>query len=130
MKLLILHLSDIHVRTLSDVILARASNIAACLFKCLPDSDHVFIIVSGDVAFSGEADQYDVARSFLAEVRRLVQAEKDVPVDILIAPGNHDCDFAKDSNARRIMLDSLASMDPLIVDQSIVALCTAPQAAF
>lgn len=61
MTAVILHLSDIHIKSSHDPILKRANNIAVCTFSSLPSASSVFIVVSGDIAFSGRADQYALA---------------------------------------------------------------------
>ncbi len=54
MKAVLLHLSDIHIKTKKDPVLGVAKDIAACTYSSLPSTSRVFIVVSGDVAFSGE----------------------------------------------------------------------------
>ena len=76
MTAVVLHLSDIHIKSDKDWILDKGSRIAACLYKSLPDASVVFIIVSGDIAYSGTADQYTAAESFLRNIRSAIEAEK------------------------------------------------------
>ncbi|MBA2721615.1 MAG: hypothetical protein H0U56_01710 [Methylibium sp.] len=72
----VLHLSDIHIRSDKDWILDKGSSIAACVFSSLPDATTVFVIVSGDIAFSGKPTQYAAAEGLFIAVRSAIQTEK------------------------------------------------------
>src|SRR5689334_24562065 len=47
------------------------------------------VIVVGDVAYSGKADEYKIAEEWLD---RLTLAVKCDVTDVCVVPGNHDCD--------------------------------------
>lgn len=130
MTAVLLHLSDIHIKTTNDPILKRGENIAACVFPSLPSASHLFIVVSGDVAFSGEENQYALATDFLTSVRASIQKERSIPVTFVIVPGNHDCDFNQDSGARRMLVKSIEDSDSPEIDSSIIDTCTAIQGPF
>lgn len=130
MTAVFLHLSDIHIKTPNDPILKRGESIAACVFSSLPVASHVFIIVSGDVAFSGVEDQYALAIDFLRGIQTAIQNETSIPVSFVIVPGNHDCDFNQDSGARKMLVKSIEDSDSPEIDSSIIDTCTAIQAPF
>lgn len=131
MTVLVLHLSDIHIRTSSDLILERSSEIAACAYSALPSASHVFIVLSGDIAYSGEDAQYELAALFLEKIKEVLIKESKVPVTFVIAPGNHDCDFRKDTSARKILVKSLEESDTSDeIDPSIIQVCTTVQESF
>jgi len=125
-----IHLSDIHIKSASDPILAKANEISATTFSYLPSASHVFIIVSGDVAFSGQASEYALAKQFLVQLRECLKAESALPVTFVIAPGNHDCDFKQNSGARKLLLKQIADSDLSEVDDSVIQTCTAVQSEF
>lgn len=52
MSLVIIHLSDIHIKSDHDPILKESDNIASCAFASLADASHLILMVSGDIAFS------------------------------------------------------------------------------
>ena len=130
MTAVILHLSDIHIKSSLDPILKRAQSIAACTFSSLPSASRVFIVVSGDVAFSGQADQYALAKTFFAEIRDAILAEAKLPVSFVIVPGNHDCDFAKNNSARKMLIKSIDDSDDPEIDASVIDTCTSIQGEF
>lgn len=130
MTAVILHLSDIHIKSSLDPILKRAQSIAACTFSSLPSASRVFIVVSGDVAFSGQADQYALAKTFFAEIRHAILTEAKLPVSFVIVPGNHDCDFAKNNSARKMLIKSIDDSDDPEIDASVIETCTSIQGEF
>ncbi len=65
MKLLLVHLSDIHIKGDADPVLARANLIADAVQNLDYALDAAVIVVSGDLAFAGSTKQYDVAWQFL-----------------------------------------------------------------
>jgi predicted MPP superfamily phosphohydrolase len=105
----ILHLSDIHfkaskawdsepvLRTLADFIKTEVEDGLA------PD----LVVFSGDLAFSGKADEYSLAQDWLEN--QLWPALPDgLPRDrLLLVPGNHDVDRSKVSRGVRSMQDGL-----------------------
>lgn len=68
MTAVVVHLSDIHIKTTKDPILQRGSAIAAATFAFLPSASHVFIVCSGDVAYSGTKDEYKAASRLFVEI--------------------------------------------------------------
>ena len=113
MTAVVLHLSDIHIRSDKDWILDKGINISACVFSSLPDATTVFVIVSGDIAFSGQSEQYAAAEGLFGEIRAAIQAEKDLPVHFVCCPGNHDCDFSLSNKTRTLTLNGVRS-DPSV----------------
>jgi len=58
MSIVLLHLSDIHIKKASDAVLRHAQEIAAAAFDAARETDLLLVIVSGDIAFSAEEGQY------------------------------------------------------------------------
>lgn len=130
MTAVILHLSDIHIKSAKDPILKRAQSIAACVFSSLPSASKLFVVVSGDIAFSGQANQYALAATFFDEIRREILAEAELPVSFVVVPGNHDCDFDKNNSARKMLIKSIDESDDPEIDASVIETCTSIQSNF
>ncbi|MCA9233267.1 MAG: metallophosphoesterase, partial [Planctomycetales bacterium] len=128
MKAALLVLSDIHIASATDPILSTPSLIARACYATLPLVDALVILVAGDVAFSGKSDQYDLALKFLREIGAQLKAEREVPISFVVVPGNHDCDFEKDSPMRQALIDSV--LRGSTADLQIVEQCTGVQGAF
>lgn len=129
MTVVVLHLSDIHIRSDQDPILTRGGKIAACLFSELSEASAVFIVVSGDIAFSGKSEEYQAAKGLFISIREIVQRETKSPIHFVLVPGNHDCDFARSSTPRRVTLNAVRD-DPSQLDEDVIQLGTSIQAAF
>lgn len=130
MTAVLLHLSDIHIKTAKDPILKRASDVATCVYSFLPDASHIFLVISGDVAFSGEKEQYELAANFLHQLESVLRTETSVPITFIVAPGNHDCSFSLDSGARKLLIKAMEEVNPIAVDESIIDTCTSIQKPF
>tara|TARA_R110001599_G_scaffold6042_3_gene30113 strand:- start:8043 stop:9314 length:1272 start_codon:yes stop_codon:yes gene_type:complete len=93
--MLLLHLSDIHFRNseintsqdphhyLRNELLRDAKN--QCRMLGAPDA----IIISGDIAFSAQPEEYDFATKWIEE---LCEACGSKMKDVVVVPGNHDVD--------------------------------------
>lgn len=130
MSITILHLSDIHIKSEHDPVLSRSRAIARSTFHHLPETSHLFIVVSGDIAFSGKDEQYIPAFVFLEDIRSAITEERDVPIDFVLIPGNHDCDFDRDNETRKILLEQLLNRDMPDIDESVINTCVSVQSAF
>lgn len=130
MTAVILHLSDLHIKNASDPILKRAKEIAACTFFSLPSASAVFIVVSGDIAYSGLSEQYLLSATFLNNLQAHIESEANIPVHFLIAPGNHDCDFIKDNATRKLLVKMMTDTSEPEVDDSVILGCTVVQDSF
>ena len=87
-----LHLSDFHFRANGDLFSQEVSTEA--LLGDLPSrlsSEHPlqFVVVTGDIAFSGKPSQYDLAAEFFKSLASTLGLGMD---RIFVVPGNHDVD--------------------------------------
>jgi len=128
MKAALLVLSDIHITSHQDPILGKAPDIARACYPVLPHVDAVLILVAGDVAFSGKAEQYKLATEFFNTIVQHLRQERDLLVRVVAVPGNHDCDFEKDTAVRHALIDSVLRGNQ--VDGQLIDLCTSVQSEF
>jgi hypothetical protein len=124
----LVQLSDIHLVTKreNNHVLERQPHIAGAIREATQGISHGILIVSGDVAYSGKPEEYEFARIFLGAVLGEMKSHfggNNVP--LLLVPGNHDCDFARDNDIRKLIIRNLDS----ISDEFIVP-CTAIQCPF
>jgi hypothetical protein len=130
MSALLLHITDIHIKTPKDPILKRAKDIAACTYSSLPSASHIFVVVSGDIAYSGEASQYELATNFFEAIRDSISEETSSPITFIVVPGNHDCDFSLNNSTRNMLVKSIEESENPDIDSSVVKACTSIQVAF
>jgi hypothetical protein len=126
----IIQLSDIHLHhSKPNPVLDRAARIVDAIRGIEPGrARQCVLLVTGDVAFSGKPEEYRLASDFLAGLRQRLESETDNPVEVILIPGNHDCDFAFDSKARGLLRD--ASLNCGDADASVVDIATNVQSAF
>jgi hypothetical protein len=130
-KLMILHLSDIHIASSSNSVLGRAEAIAKATFQRLPEVELLAIVISGDIAATGKESEYDLAYEFLQKVQESITRESpSVAVRLFVCPGNHDCDFAKNNDTREAVLARIRSQDSTPPSGSLIETAVSVQAAF
>lgn len=132
MRLLILHISDLHVKTAADWVISRASRIADAVRDVDYEVDLCVLTITGDITYSGLSEQYAAAEHWLKELARsLAKAlPGGVPVKIAMIPGNHDCDLQRASAGRAVLIDGMLKDGRIALDHSIQSTCVQPQAAF
>lgn len=95
MKILFLHMSDMHIEKKNDIYVKNVPKIIEAL-NSFGSIDKIIIIISGDIAYSGLRIQYDSAWNLLGTIICLIKKKFGVEkVDVLIVPGNHDIDYSK-----------------------------------
>src|SRR5688572_13570499 len=103
MKLLFLHLTDIHWKTDGLIDPNRFAKIGVSIASVsIERPEAVFIVYSGDLAWSGKFEEYAALEPHLALVESSVVEVYGAGVKIhrIVVPGNHDCNFGIDQSAR------------------------------
>jgi hypothetical protein len=132
MKVLILHLSDIHIQTGEDAILSRGGKIIDAIKNVEPDTHAVVCVISGDVTFSGTEDQFMLAIDFFAEIKRKIEGcfPNGLSFHFIAVPGNHDCDLTLSSEARDFLSNAVLESPQRLADDTFAHVCLAPLARF
>lgn len=105
------HLTDLHVRDEKSATLSRAEPLARAIGSLREVESHVVIILSGDIAYFGSAEQYVLVREFIDELRKALDAWGWLSITVLAAPGNHDNDYTcTDDFARQSLLQQAERM--------------------
>lgn len=132
MKALLLHLSDIHIRTAGDIVLTRVPKIVDAVKNLDPSVNFAVCVLSGDVTYSGSEEEFLAAMTFVSELKNGL--EQHLPqggtVSFIAVPGNHDCDFSEASVAREVLLDAIRKAPERLADKSFADICLAPQRRF
>ena len=133
MKIGILHLSDIHFRKEQfeeDSCKEAAEKICAAVKTELIGSTHILLLISGDIAFSGMAEEYECASDWFSELYTHIDDTCDATCWILFTPGNHDVDHSKNRKIRTALLDQIRNDSTLCSDQQVIDECTKEQGVF
>lgn len=132
MRLAIVHLSDLHIRTADSPLLSRANAIADAISSVTPEVIQVILAWTGDIAYSGKAEEYKLATSFVDNVESSLKIHPKVHfLGSVFVPGNHDCDFDLSGDARSPLLESLpAHIEQIDLSGDMVQQITRPQEGF
>lgn len=131
MAQIIVQISDIHISTNkpSNPILEKVDSLCGAIRSVLSPSDTCFILVSGDLADWGKAEEYTLVKSFLLAIaEQIEQHTKGVYPEVIIIPGNHDLDLEFHDSVRDIVLRSVIAGCPPDAAQNDV--CLRPQQLF
>ena len=125
MKICIVHLSDLHISDKNDILLKRVTNLSDSIIGSSSEINEFLLLVSGDIALSGLADQYSLAKEFFQKI--LLAANKaNKSLSIFFVPGNHDCDFSKRNPIRENLVNTV-STDPSKFYPEFIKACCDPQ---
>jgi len=88
-KVILLHLSDIHIKSSGDnPVLFHAQHIAAATASIAADAEQCFVAVTGDIAFSGAEDEYRLADRFFTSLRdELSDRLPECECHLVVVPG-------------------------------------------
>ncbi len=102
MKLALIQLSDIHFKKdrSKNFLSTKLEKIIQSINSNLHEVDKTIIIMSGDTAFSGINEEYEVALDFYST---LLDGLKSTDIEFLLIPGNHDCDFSQEYPVREML---------------------------
>lgn len=99
MKVLFLHLSDMHIKATDKYLDKKAEKLIQAI-NVNNGYDRLIVLVSGDVAFSGKVDEYRLAIKFFGTLVKKCTHKFGMRPDIYVVPGNHDIDFMGVSRSR------------------------------
>ena len=105
MKILFLHLSDLHFCSKKDVSKENVKEMCRELSQTsIGNVDGILILVTGDIAFDGKKEGYEGFLDFkdLLETELKAKQSQCKSVSLHLVPGNHDIDYGciKDSHDR------------------------------
>lgn len=86
----ILHITDLHIGNLLPASYETKIDHAVSAVIGSIDSTQLFIVISGDVANSGSAEEYDKANQFLSVFLGAIRAKYEGSIELIMVPGNHD----------------------------------------
>lgn len=124
MKLLFLHLSDIHFQGTKsgNPVLLRTEQIAGAVGSLLVKPEVCFVVVSGDIALSGKAKEYVFAEQFFNDLSEKLKVRlHPSQTHLIVIPGNHDCNFEHQTSLREIVLQDVSrrQFDSLVIETCV-----------
>lgn len=108
------HLSDFHIKDKNSSVVKFKNKICQYVKNISINYDNIFIIVSGDIAFSGKTDEYMDSIELFESIKEALTGKN---IYFLIVPGNHDCNFLGRINIRENLLKTLKDRDDNICEE-------------
>jgi len=131
MKILLIQLSDIHIRHSTDPILSRVHRVVDAVKGVEPSINAAVCVLSGDVVYSGTNEQFELALSFVSELKtQMDEALPATPLRFIAVPGNHDCDFKDCMAVRESVLPDVLRKPELLSEASHATICLDPLKRF
>ncbi len=125
MSIAFVHLSDIHFGQerggklkIHDDVKARLIEDVMEVCSGLPDGRAAGIIVTGDTAYGGTAEEYNNAAAWLDKV---AGAAGCAITDIQVVPGNHDVDRKEITSATEMMISEIMDKGEVALDRFLEA---------
>lgn len=125
----VLHLTDIHFKSIGkNEIINKFEKLVSSVKTTFIHCEKIYIFITGDIAFSGKESEYDIAFDFINRLKLFLIKTFKVHVDIILVPGNHDCDFSINTDVRDALLNSTKDSD--LTSDSIIETCIKVQDSF
>jgi len=129
MELLIIHITDIHLKNEKDYenLSLKCEFIVKAINKHIIDENNTILIlaITGDIAYSGKKEQYSLAFNFFSDIIKDIKRRyNNLFISIVTVPGNHDCNFDEENiNVREALLSSnklnMSDLDTIKICTSI-----------
>jgi len=128
MLISLLHFSDIHFQQGHNVIQNRRIKVFDSIKNELIDKDAIFILISGDVAYSGKKEEYKIALDFISYFVNEIKTYIGTVPYVITIPGNHDCDFhAPQAQVRNIILKNFSENGLTDLSEELIEICCSHQ---
>lgn len=127
MKILIINLSDIHLKSGENAVERKKDKIFDQIKNSSLEHDKIFIIVSGDTAYSGSSAEYLLGINLIEDIKTQLASYSKKHIHVITIPGNHDCDFSADSKARQNQILHIQKFGETAIDDSVITQLTTIQ---
>ncbi|EKD25314.1 MAG: hypothetical protein ACD_80C00085G0002, partial [uncultured bacterium (gcode 4)] len=122
----IIHLTDLHISA-DTVLQDKIESLCRSLVSDLKEVSKVFLVLSGDLANSGQPSEYVVVKSLIDQILNSIDESKRV--EIVMVPGNHDCNYQHETQLRKNTVGTV-NYETLGNDDSVLNNCLSVQNDF
>lgn len=131
MKILITHLSDIHLKDNDNSVLKKKDQISNAIQSLTMEAESIFIVVSGDIAYSGKGTEYEQAKKLFESIKSNICESSNKEICFIIVPGNHDCDFeGRNNKTRDTLIENIQLKKYEAIDGGVIKQCCEVQDEF
>jgi hypothetical protein len=100
-SILLIQLCDTHIADSANPVLGRVDQIVAAARAERLEISDCYVVVPGDIAYSGRKSEYDLATEFFNALLSAISVQfPNVTPQIVFSAGNHDCDLTTASDIR------------------------------
>jgi len=130
LQISILHLSDFHFKETNNSFFQKVDKLILSISNKLHTSKYLFIVITGDLAYSGKRSEYEEVEKALKSIENSIEKKVEgLKIKFIFSPGNHDCDFSGENTIRNILIDNI-NKNPSICNEEIVNELTAVQSEY
>lgn len=131
MKLLLIHLSDIHIKNELNPIQSRLELLVRSFKDEAMSVDYIYIVITGDIAYSGLGKEYYIAISLIEEIKSLINVYIKKNAIVIMVPGNHDCDFSCENQVvRDALISQIRQNNDIANNNAVVRQCCTVQKSY
>lgn len=125
MKFLLVHLSDIHLTVNNNSFLEKSEALYKAFQNIAHEMERIIIVITGDIVYSGKSEEYNIAMKVIDDLIGKTKSYTKKTVDIILIPGNHDCNFdIQTVSVRDILINNIRQTKvPNITDDIIEQCC-------
>lgn len=128
MKALFIQLSDIHIKNSNDSIFDKKGKLLEAIQNETKSVDEVFLMITGDTAFSGSVKEFELSKTFFNEIIKHLSKYSGKKIHTIILPGNHDCqNLTEENKAREALLKFAQENGSEAIDQSVINVLSSVQ---
>ena len=107
-KIGFIHFSDFHIKkTDASFFNESVSQIISAIKNDWLEVQSLYLILSGDIAYSGEEDEYLIAANWVKNIRYEIKEQLHYDVNVFMVPGNHDCKLVPKNSVRELTVNQL-----------------------
>lgn len=128
MKVLFIQLSDIHIKNGKDSIFDKRIKLLEAIQNETKSVDEVFLMITGDTAFSGSVEEFELSKTFFDETIEYLSKYSGKKINTIVLPGNHDCQkLTEENKAREGLIKFVQDNGSEAIDQSVVEILSSLQ---
>lgn len=128
MKALFIQFSDIHIKNGKDSIFDKKAKLLEAIQNETKSVDEVFLMITGDTAFSGSVEEFELSKTLFDEVIEYLSKYSGKKINTIILPGNHDCQkLTEENKAREGLIKFAQDNGSEAIDKSVVEILSSVQ---
>jgi len=130
MQALLIHLSDIHLKSSGNSISSKVEELIRSIQNYALVNDYLFLLLTGDIAYSGLDIEYTQAKIILERIRKHIEHYTNKKIEVILIPGNHDCNLSVRDKTRDKDIQDIISAQDITTGNQVETCCKVQNAYF